>query len=228
VLVLSQKDIEVIGYSVLRDCVKGGRIRIPVDIEGFARYYLGLQIEYRKLSDKGNILGLTSYKGVVLELSFNSGNIHITVPEDTILLDELLENPKEQHRRRFTIAHECAHQILARMEDNRTSLVPGKTYSCRELRSAEDWSEWQANALGAVLLIPKHELIKELNSGWRKPFKPVMYGNRFNTMDYQQLKSLAKKFGVSVSAMKIRLKELGSIIRKDASEYHDPLEIICG
>lgn len=235
VLYLSQKDIESIGSSVLRDYAKSGfrGIRIPVDIEGIARRYLGLNMEYRKLSDNGNILGLTSYKGVVLELTFKDGSIHITVPEDTILLDDSLKDPKKLCRRRFTIAHECAHQILSRMEENtkgsscRTSLVPGETYSLRELHSAEDWGEWQANTLGAVLLMPKNELLRELN-GWRRPYKPIIYGNRFTLMDYEKVKFLAKRFSVSLSAMKLRLRELDCMITKDISEYTDPREIFCG
>jgi Zn-dependent peptidase ImmA (M78 family) len=157
-----------------------------------------------------------------MELPFKAGNQYIIVPEDTILLDERLESKSELHRRRFTIAHECAHQILARMEEDIS-----RVYSFRDLQSAEDWSEWQANVLAAALLIPRQELMKELNTG-RRPFKPTIYGKRFNAMDYGGVKSLARKFCVSLSAMIIRLKEIDAIIMKDASEYNDPLEILCG
>jgi hypothetical protein len=218
-LILSKQNLEEIGGSVLRDYSK--RIHLPVDIEGFAQRYLGLRIEYRKLSDHGHILGLTSYKGVVVELHFKAGNQYITVPEDTILLDERLESKSELHRRRFTIAHECAHQILTRMEER---II--KTHSYRELVTAGDWSEWQANVLAAALLIPSAELTAALN-WWRMPFKPTLYGNRFNTMEYRQIKHLTQKFCVSIAAMVIRLKELGSIIIKSALEYHDPQEIVC-
>jgi len=218
-LFLSQKDIEVIGYSILRDYEKrgDGNIQIPVHIESFARNYLGLNIEYQKLSETGKILGLTSYKGVILELAFDGGSIHLNVPENTILLDERLKRASSLHRRRFTVAHECAHQILARIEESVTAKnnkqIP---YSCREvsfrvLQTTEDWTEWQANALGAVLLLPKHELVIELNRGFT-PFKPTIYGNRLNSTDYAKAKAIADKFCVSMAAMKIRLKELDSII----------------
>jgi hypothetical protein len=79
--------------------------------------------------------------------------------------------------------------------------------------------------LGAVLLIPKTALIRELNAG-NKPFKPVMYGTRFNSLDYQRIRGLAERFCVSVSAMKIRLREIDQIIDKAAYEYKEPLLMV--
>ena len=230
---LSQENIEQIGNSILRDYEKRypTNPHIPVDIEKFAQNYLGLQIEYQKLSETESILGLTSYKGIILELAFSDGSVHLSVPEDTILLDEHLERAINLRRRRFTIAHECAHQIIARIEESKTgcsfrrALITGQTYSCRDLHTKEDWSEWQANALGAVLLIPKMELIEELEKGFT-PFVPTLYGNRLNAPDYKRVKELSDIFCVSMAAMKIRLKELKRLITKPASEYADPRDVI--
>jgi Predicted Zn peptidase len=218
---LSKEDIENIGDSVIEDYTNQNDIKnqLPVDIERFARSYLGLNIEYQKLSDNGKILGLTSYMGVVLELSFSDGSSFLSVPEDTILLDTQFTILRNQRRKRFTIAHECAHQILARIEENINNEI-----SCRRLYTSEDWVEWQANSLGAVLLIPRLALFAELNRDIA-PFKPTIYGDRLNTMDYKRVKRLSDKFGVSVSAMKIRLKELGCMIVKPEDEFIDPLDI---
>jgi len=234
-LYLSQNDIEIIGESVLRDYATNGRsrIRIPFDISEFARQYLKLAIHHRKLSESGKILGLTTYKDVELELELGDGNVVVTVPEDTILLDESLEKPDSRRRGRFTVAHECAHQVIARIEEQQTgssfrkALVSGRTYSCRELKTAEDWCEWQANSLGAVLLMPRNEIAADMDKGF-KPFRPTLYGSHFNTPDYYRIRSLADRYGVSITAMILRLKELGYICRRPESEYSDPLDIIAG
>jgi len=135
-LYLSHENIEQIGNSILRDYESRYLVnpQIPVDIENFARKYLGLEIEYQKLSETESILGLTSYKGIILELAFKDGSVHLSVPEDTILLDEHLMKAINLRRRRFTIAHECAHQVIARIEESRTGgsfrkgLISGKHY----------------------------------------------------------------------------------------------------
>jgi len=234
-LYLSQNDIEIIGESVLQDYAKhyAANIRFPFDIAAFARDYLKLEIYHRKLSDSGTIMGLTTYKDVQLELTFSIGNVVISVPEDTILLDDTLMGKDKRGRERFTIAHECAHQIVARIEERETGssfrkeFVAGRTYSCREIKSVEDWSEWQANSLGAVLLMPRSRMTADLDRGYA-PFRPIMYGNRFNTPDYMRIKSLSNQYGVSITAMTARLRELGRVCRKPETEYVDPLVIEAG
>jgi Zn-dependent peptidase ImmA (M78 family) len=221
---MSKKDIEVVGESVRRDYAKlnPSDIQIPFDISAFAREYLKLEIHHRKLSDNDTILGLTTYKDVQLELEFKTGNIVVSVPKDTILIEENLQKTENQKRGRFTVAHECAHQVIARIEERRTgksfrkNLIPGKTYSFRDLKMAEDWSEWQANALGAVLLMPRDVIVESLNEGIITG-KPTLYGKRFGYQDYHRVKKLSDQFGVSFTAMTLRLRELDFICYK--SEY---------
>ena len=229
---LSQNDIEIIGESVLQDYAQYivSNIQIPVDIDSFARNYLGVQIQYRKLSDKGTILGLTTYKDVYLELPFAEGNIVLSLPENTILLEERLLKPQNRRRWRFTLAHECAHQILVRIEEKQTgnsfrkSFASGKIYPCRELKTAEDWCEWQANSLGAVLLMPRKELF-ELLKHESELFNIVKHGNYFDSQDYKKIKKLADIFCVSIKAMEIRIRELAPTTSKLQSEYADSLKV---
>ena len=67
-------------------------------------------------------------------------------------------------KRRFTLAHECAHQILFQMETDkireacRRKYSARAAYSLRELKTREDWNEWQANVLGAAILMPQREI----------------------------------------------------------------------
>ncbi len=162
-----------------------------------------------------------------------SGEQETSVKEDTIFLDEALFEAKNERLMRFTLAHECAHRIIARIEEKRTGISFRRRYNretpytCRELVTAEDWCEWQANALAAALLIPKSYLQPHLIR-WGKPRKLTSYGGRFNTPDYAIVCELAKRFHVSETVVKIRLGETGHLIYKPQSELCDPLDIIAG
>jgi len=202
--------------------------RIPVNIEDFALKYLGLHVQYRPLSNDGSVLGLTAYRDVQVNLTYTDRSVVVSVSEDSIWLDDIL---RHKRRGRFTIAHECGHQIIARVDECRTgvsfrkAIEPGKLYSPRELKSANDWCEWQANALGAALLMPRMEIHKRLR-GFR-PVKFTAYGSRFAPIEYRRIKDLAYNFNVSMTAMILRLKELEYIDCKPESEYYDPRDIFC-
>ena len=96
---------------------------------------------------------------------------------------------------------------------------PGKRHTCDEVKTVEDWCEWQANVLAAVLLMPKFALHPHLQGGWDRLHMFTMYGERFDDVDYNRIKGLAQKFDVSFTAMKIRLDELGYIKHKPQAEY---------
>ena len=67
-------------------------------------------------------------------------------------------------KRRLTLAHECAHQILFQLESEEVKASCEMRYSARtaytprELKTREDWNEWQANVLGAAILMPQKEI----------------------------------------------------------------------
>ena len=94
----------------------------------------------------------------------------------------------------------------------------------RVLRTQEDWNEWQANSLGAAILMPQSEVDRAMwyiNS--RKPL--TCYGWRFYDKDQVKIDTFCGVFGVSRSAAAIRLEQLGYLNRKKDYEYRDPLEV---
>ena len=94
----------------------------------------------------------------------------------------------------------------------------------RVLRTQEDWNEWQANTLGAAILMPQSEVDRAMwfiNS--RKPL--TCYGWRFYNKDQVKIDTFCGVFGVSRSAAAIRLEQLGYLNRKKDYEYRDPLEV---
>ena len=89
-------------------------------------------------------------------------------------------------RRRFTIAHECAHYLLHRSKIG-DELIDDAMYRSEKLNTRE---ESEANNLAADLLMPRRLV------------------NDFFRQGILDVDSLAKRFDVSVPAMRVRLRYL--------------------
>ena len=203
-------------------------------IDQFAKDYLGLSVSFAHLSSDGSLCGLTAYADT--EYTIEEEGVKRTIPlkANQVLLDMSFIQPGQVHalcgKRRFTLAHECAHQILFGMEsdnDKRTHEIkyaPRAAYSLRDLKTREDWNEWQANVLGAAILMPQ----KEIDIAMRQFARGRVlknYEGRFNYIDRLSLTLLCQSLGVSKSAAIIRLRQLGYIEDRPFAEYDDPLEV---
>ena len=126
------------------------------------------------------------------------------------------DNVAGTRRRRFTLAHECAHQILFQLEAQEGTAACRKPYALcmarrpRLLRTREDWREWQANALGPALLMPVDWLaqaIRELHGEL-----PLAFHDGYPTTRSKLIiEHLCSRFSVSRAALTIRLRQLGFI-----------------
>lgn len=230
---LSYKDIETIAEAVVHDFL-GKKVNsfCPIDVEGFAEDYLGLALKYMKLSDDGSILGLTTYQGIILEIERNNTKEKIPIPQDTILIEEELQKDKQSGRKNFTLSHECAHQVLFRVgstnycNNYRKQFSAGKTYSLRSLATKDDWCEWQANALGAAILMPQ-KLIEQCLFRFGCNNQILIYGDyTLRRQDRDVIYNMTSFLGVSFSALIIRLRQLSVIKDMLLSEYHEPLEVV--
>lgn len=202
-------------------------------IEQFAEQYLGLELIYTKLSEVGNVLGLTAYADTEYIFTVGGEEKTVSLLRNQVLLDTRLAPNKmrdtNRGRRRFTIAHECAHNILFRMESTenrdicRRMYTMGQPFSMRDLKTREDWNEWQANALAAAILMPSGEISRALGD---RPRQLVCYGGMFTAMDRYTLETLCRSLMVSRQAMIIRLRELGYLVDRPAHEFYDPLDIL--
>jgi hypothetical protein len=219
-MILTYEQIEVCADSVLRSY--GGKV--PLDVDRLATSYLGLGMLYISLSGERDILGLTTYSNVDVDL----GNRVLHIPSNTCVIDsQLFEKSRTDKptrmRLRFTLAHECAHQILYRMEppspNHYARLQSNRAYSFRELKSSEDWNEWQANALAAALLMSPNA-VREAQQE-----RLTRFGRFLNRPDMDALNRLTDKFQVSNQAMLIRLQQLGLLEQRAEFEYFDPTEI---
>jgi len=206
----------------------------PILIGTFAASYLKLQIKYTRLSDFEKVLGITTYADTDIILNRYCRKETIYVSAKTILIDDSLSPPeigskydKESKKRQFTIAHECAHQILYRRmpEDERKAFdkkYSKRTMTIQEMITVEDWLEWQANALAAALIMPKKYI--EMLVGNRKL---LLFGNKMNRADYLLFRNIGNRLGVSQLALTLRLKQLGYLHILPASEYFCDSDIVC-
>lgn len=203
-------------------------------IEQFASQYLGLKVSFARLSADGSLCGVTAYSDTEYIVEADGMTKTIPLKRNQVLLDSSLIEPGQERKlcgkRRFTLAHECAHQILFQMESEerklacRSQYAERRAYSLRDLKSREDWNEWQANALGAAILMPQAR-IEYAISLFCPNRKLIRYGNYFTYNDKLIINLICDMFKVSKSALVIRLRRLGYLEDRPFSEFHDPLEV---
>lgn len=95
-----------------------------------------------------------------------------------------VENRHPKNRQRFTIAHEIAHYFLHRnLKEKFEDIV--------FFRGVEkDSTEFQANLFASEILMPKNQFLEQIKIGKNK------------------IEDLAKYFGVSTLAIRVRAKQL--------------------
>jgi hypothetical protein len=227
-MLLIQNDIERRAEDILRGYM-GGTVSdnsCRIDVDALARR-LGLRVCRMRLSDDGTVLGITTYVDTEVELKRYCRRETLRVPRNIVLLDESLYGTRAvPGRRRYTIAHECAHQILWRDEPNerRRSL---RTHSMRTTsrRTGQDvQTERQADEMAAALLMPA-VFVSRLTERFARGRKLVSYGGRFNPPDKVSLANIGAALNVSHTALVIRLRRLGYLYDLPRDEYYDPTEV---
>lgn len=219
--ILSKSDIDDEAVVFLKENSPNSLQKLGMlDLESIAELKLGLKIEYQKLDDNGELLGMTIFKtGYVDVLDENNKICKKKFEKGTIILNEILINDlKQQGRYQFTLAHELGHWILHRKEfiedENQINLfniveiatendyikclnrdVEYNNVFSNKLKTDLDWLEWQANYFGASILMPK-KLIKQY------------YLDNCNSKAITQMsKEISEICGVSKQAAAIRIKD---------------------
>ena len=204
----------------------------PTPIDQFAEEYLGLEVSFRRLSSDGSLCGITAYSDTEYISEESGETITIPLKQNQVLLDSSFSDPSQVRKlcgkRRFTLAHECAHQVLFQMESDEGKLACRKqyserrAYSLRDLKTREDWNEWQANALGAAILLPQSELDFAV---WRFAQDRILtnYEGYYTREDKLSLNLMCDYFKVSKSAMVIRMRKLGYLVDRPYSEFPEQM-----
>jgi hypothetical protein len=208
-----------------------------LDVDRFLEFYLGLNVEFKRLSYNSVILGMTAFNaGIVHTIDESTNRITpILVEAGTVIIEPSLMNGRNLARRRFTYMHEGSHWLLHRKAfstgnpfgsagkyDNQyLAAKEGRIDYCRAQTERNDLErmERQADFLAAALLMP----LPTLRMAFREFFnyvgerpRKIIRGQSDIDDCYAQLLSdyVAKRFGVSKRAALIRLEKLGGIAGK--------------
>ena len=199
---LSRFDIEAIAvkyvqaYMALPD-VRNTQI-YRIDPELLLEKVLGLNVEYQHLSYDGSILGMTSFTemGVqVFEDDDNEAFFHQ-------IFKMLFPND-------YGVTQKSAgvHYYKANSERN---------------KPISDWEEWQANTLGAAILLPEN-LIKQGMYLFSLGEKIECLNKIYYPSVYKRFDALADFLGCSKKALAIRMKQLG-LLKKEYLD--DPFDLV--
>ena len=217
--ILSKDQLDTIGENLVEDfCPDALMYPQEIDIDRFLTNYLGAELDYKDLSHCGLYLGMTVFEdcGIVPVFNFDKWQAeYISVKAGTVLIDNCLLNGNQEHRYRFTAAHEGGHKVLhhdffarlAEIAQEKGDYIPmiqcrvdstriPKCGGCN--RNDHEWMEWQANRLASAILMPKSMVIKTVRTAKCKS-RSVNAG----------LEAVAATFNVSNDAAWYRISELG-------------------
>ncbi|MCR5636234.1 MAG: ImmA/IrrE family metallo-endopeptidase [Clostridiales bacterium] len=197
-----------------------------VNIDGFVKVFLKCKVVYETIREEEmDRIGFTA-DGIRPLRVLKSGKIRdIVYPRNTIVLDKYLLNLNECHHRRFVLGHEAGHIIAGRINPDSPACFHRFTdrermdYSVADMRERYSVLEWQANVIGAALLMPRYVMLNTLNqfNGGRR--LPVYGENIFHPREKTILQKMASSLRVSYTALVIRLRDLDMLKRHDVSEY---------
>ena len=214
---LSRDNIERIAEQVIRQykevCIPAQHICYTVDATKLAEM-LGFKVEYVHITMDGSILGQTSSGEVWTSIYDNNMNrMYFELDGSTILVEKrLLNDPRMEGRKNFTIAHEIAHQILNRKCPEMYG-AQNRTYcdyrrSTKPKKEIVDWHEWQADALAAALLLPL-DVLQDSMFVFGLGEKMKMLSRKYSSTRFELFCEMADYLQVSRTALSFRMEQLG-------------------
>ena len=226
----SNDEIENLCEAMIKDFFKSKHYTnvMCVDIEAFVREYLGVPIVYETFAepDPGRVGFLSDGKRPLL-VRRNGRVVEIVFPSRTAVIERFLLNPRESARKRFTIAHEGAHDVLGRhiplqaspMAAFHSEYDPEMTYSGDMLKEMLSVNECFANRAAACFLMPGF-LVARVLKRHNSQKKVVIYDNGILAQDQKLLiQKMADTLGVSYTAFYHRLGERDLFDRRPVEEY---------
>ncbi|MBQ9438596.1 MAG: ImmA/IrrE family metallo-endopeptidase [Lachnospiraceae bacterium] len=224
---VSFRELDSLGEGLVKDYAKQTHRwnAMCFDIEGFITDYLGLNIVYETIAEEDkNKLGFCSDGSGELLVDRDGNAVAELFPAGTIVIDQYLKRESEVNRRRFTLAHEAAHAILARHIPEsvgsgfQADFDRETTYSRQDILRMFSMTELCANRLGAALLMPEYRVeraLRKYNNGNHIP----CYEGVYSSETKQLIRRISNALGVSTSAMSNRLKELNFLDYQPLARY---------
>lgn len=216
----------------------GASIKLPVPVAEITTYHLALQLGFADLHLTLGIPMIRNQPDILGAIWVDKEIILIDRSLDP------KENLSMWGRYRFSVAHEIGHWRLHRYyvakDANQTSLFDVQsepTVICRSSQAKEP-VEWQADFFSSCLLMPRRRVYREWKDCLGRT-RPLLVSDlrpngqvmmRAQTFTYEQgrdevdavddalfenvAKPIARRFGVSPAAMRIRLEKLGLLLRQ--------------
>lgn len=186
------KTIERKANELLSSFYAGGvdNIKLPIAIDKILEIHLDINVEWSsEFKDDKILAGL--------------------IPaEKKVVLNEVLQKDGNKGRENFTKAHEIGHWIL-HVDQSATNaeILPGYSMPFEKICRSDDrdWDEKNADKFAGYLLMPE----KIVN----------MHMKGMNIADWNDIRELAERFGVSNEAMKIRLESLNFLYVDDKGKF---------
>ena len=236
---LSKDEIELEAELLLAQYAEtiGGPVKLPIPVDEITKYHLALQLEFADLHDVLDVPRQRNTPDILGAIWVDKEVILI----DEML--DPNDYPSMSGRYRFSVAHEIGHWCLHRdyvSKDTRQAVLfddaSEPTVICRSGLTREP-IEWQADKYASCLLMPRLK-VREM---WQECFnrkRPLLLSDLKpnvnvmmrahnlmcaqgktevaavnDTLFEEVSKPIARRFGVSPSAMRIRLEELGLLLR---------------
>ncbi len=233
--ILSRNGIESIAERVLKAYMGlpefAGNTIYRIEPEILIEKVLGLNIDYQYLSDDGSILGLTSFCEMGIQVYENDDSeAFYFLDGKTVLVDKRLkEDITLKGRCNFTAVHEAGHQILKMLYPKEYGNTQAKRLHFYRMDSEikkpiADWEEWQANTLGAAILLPK-QLVKQAMEIFGLGERMRLLNKIYAPRDYEKFCAMADFLGVSKTALAIRLKYFGMLEMDYLRNPHEFLDV---
>ena len=223
-------EIESLCEAMIKDFFKSRHYTnvLCVDIEGFVEEYLGIPIVYETFAeaDPGRIGFLADGKRP-LTVRREGMTQQIVFPQRTAVIESFLLSPKESARKRFTIAHEGAHDVINRHIPAQASPAAAfhsefdteMNYPRDMLKEMLSVNESFTNRAAACLLMPGF-LVERALKRYNDSKKVIIYEGGVLAQDQKFLiQKMANAMGVSYSAFRIRLMELDQYEIRPVEEY---------
>ena len=178
---------------------------------------LGLEVDYQILSLDGTILGVTAPDEQYVSVYDNKQECCYYLDGNTILIDtRLCASSKTIGRKNYTLAHEIAHQVLYKAFPDAyasaTRIMCDYRRTPNTRKKVTNWTEWQADALAAALLLPKDAILEGMFLvGLGEHISTL--SRKFTPNKYDSFCQLAKALGASQSALAYRMEQLGLLDR---------------
>jgi Zn-dependent peptidase ImmA (M78 family) len=224
---VSFRELDSLGEGLVKDYAKKTHRwnSMCLDIEGFITDYLELRILYESIAEEDKSkLGFMADGVTSLRVTRDRKTVSVIFPKGVIVIEQFLKTDSEYARKRFTLAHEAAHAVLARHIPLQvggcfqSEFDESVSYSNEELQRMFSMNEACANRLGAAILMPGYRMdraLKKYNDG----NKLLCYGGVFPQREKLLIQTMANALGVSVTAMTNRIRELKLLDCQPIDQY---------